>query len=57
MNNQTLLLAVFAVLGAGVGYFIREQFASRRANSLENKTKEDLAQAKTQRRPKHKPKT
>ena len=48
MNNQTLLLAVFAVLGAGVGYFIREQFASRRANSLENKTKEDLAQAKTQ---------
>lgn len=48
MDNQFLFLGGFALLGLAIGYFIREQIAARRANSLENKTKENLLKAKNE---------
>ncbi len=48
MTYQPLVLAGLAILGLAIGYFIREQIAVRRTNSLENKIKEDLSKAKNQ---------
>src|SRR3989344_5251420 len=46
MTYQPLVLAGLAILGAAIGYFIREQIAARRSNSLENKIKENFSKAK-----------
>lgn len=48
MINQPLVLAGFALLGLAIGYFIHEQIAVWRANSLENKVKEDLLKSKSE---------
>lgn len=48
MDNQLLVLGGFAFLGLAIGYFVREQIAVRRANSLENKIKENLFKAKNE---------
>ena len=48
MTYQPLVLAGFALLGLAIGYFVREQIAVRRTNSLENKTKKDLLKSKSE---------
>ncbi len=48
MTYQPLILAGFALLGLAIGYFVRGQIAVRKANSLENKIKEDLIKAKAE---------
>ncbi len=48
MTYQTLVWAGFVILGIGLGYFVREQLAVRRTNSLEKRVKEDILKAKSE---------
>src|SRR3989344_8963323 len=46
--NQTLLVALFVLLGAAVGYFLRQQVASKVRGNQAAKLEEETQKAKTQ---------
>ena len=46
--NQTLMVALFVLLGAAVGYFIRQQVASRLKGKQGEKLEEEAQKARTQ---------
>src|SRR3990167_9804173 len=46
--NQTLMVALFVLLGAAVGYFIRQQVASRLKGKQGVKLEEEAQKARTQ---------
>jgi len=46
--NQSLLVAFLLILGAGIGYFIRQALTSQKRGTLEAKLKEETAKAKAQ---------
>ncbi len=46
--NQTALAVLFALLGAGIGYFVRQQIAVRRRENQAEKLKEDSQKAKSE---------